>query len=267
MQVSQSCVTVKETLIDDINLVKDVDINDKKSKMIKSKMLNFKTDIIWYIALQLFVLKCFLCNYWKHTDISLKLYFSRAIFFPSFHINTIYKWVQNHCLHHKYCATDADSHNNQCGFFYAHYSWVMIKEHPEFIKKTIRFIRYYDRSCCKLSYRKYDFIRYMITLNFIWTINSVAQTLKNINPADNNFVTYITARESYHNFHHVFPWDYRSSESGNNRLNYTTFFIDICAKLGLAYDLKYPSDDHIKNVILKRGDGTYFILSKVPKPQ
>jgi len=72
----------------------------------------------------------------------------------------------------------------------------------------------------------------------------------------------VTLGEGYHNFHHVFPWDYRSSEKGNNTFNYTTFFIDICAKLGLAYNLKYPSVDLIKKIILKKGDGTHPILSE-----
>lgn len=71
--------------------------------------------------------------------------------------------------------------------------------------------------------------------------------------------------EGYHNFHHVFPWDYRSSGKGNNKLNYTTFFIDIFAKLGQAYDLKYPSAELIKNTVLKRGGGSH-PLSEVSKP-
>lgn len=43
--------------------------------------------------------------------------------------------------------------------------------------------------------------------------------------------------EGWHNYHHVFPWDYRASELG--RLNFSTAFIDVCARLGWAYDCKY----------------------------
>ncbi|KAG5308870.1 ACO11 desaturase, partial [Acromyrmex insinuator] len=117
------------------------------------------------------------------------------------------------------------------------------------------------------------FIRYMITLNAVWSINSIAHVWgtkpydKNIKPSDNDFINFLTIGEGYHNFHHVFPWDYRSSEKGNNRFNYTTFFIDICAKLGQAYDLKYPSENLIKSIVLNNGDGTHPILSEVPIPE
>lgn len=71
----------------------------------------------------------------------------------------------------------------------------------------------------------------------------------------------------YHNYHDVFPWDYRSMELGINGVNYTTRFIDMFARLGLAYDLKYPSTDLIRKTILKRGDRTYLKLSEVPEPK
>ncbi|KYN19063.1 Acyl-CoA Delta(11) desaturase, partial [Trachymyrmex cornetzi] len=90
---------------------------------------------------------------------------------------------------------------------------------------------------------------------------------RKIKPSDNDFVNFLTTGEGYHNFHHVFPWDYRSSEKGNNRFNYTTFFIDICAKFGQAYDLKYPSENLIKSIVLNKGDGTHSILSEVPMPE
>lgn len=43
--------------------------------------------------------------------------------------------------------------------------------------------------------------------------------------------------EGFHNYHHVFPQDYATSEFGT-RLNFTTAFIDFMAHLGQAYDLK-----------------------------
>lgn len=44
--------------------------------------------------------------------------------------------------------------------------------------------------------------------------------------------------EGWHNYHHVFPWDYKAAELGDYRLNFSTGFIDFCAWLGLAYNLK-----------------------------
>lgn len=50
--------------------------------------------------------------------------------------NTICQWVKMHRLHHKYCDTNADPHNTTRGLFFAHFGWVMMKEHPECIDKS-----------------------------------------------------------------------------------------------------------------------------------
>lgn len=87
-----------------------------------------------------------------------------------------------------------------------------------------------------------------------------------IKPTNNNIVNFFVVGEGFHNYHHTFPWDYRSSET-ISKINYTTFFIEICQKLGLAYDLKYPSMDMIKRTVLKKGDGTHSMMSEVSSPK
>lgn len=42
-------------------------------------------------------------------------------------------------MHHKYCDTNADPHNSLRGIFYSHVGWLMLKEHPEFTKKSKKF--------------------------------------------------------------------------------------------------------------------------------
>ncbi|KAL6442310.1 hypothetical protein ACFW04_002516 [Cataglyphis niger] len=186
--------------------------------------------------------------------------------------------------------------------FFSHIGWIMMKEHPEFIEKSKQIdlsdvlsdpvVVFGEKYCLPLQllfgfvlptiipvYFWNDswgraiisqvFIRYMISLHSMWTINSIAHAWgtrpynKNIKPADNNIVNYLTLGEGYHNYHHVFPWDYRSAEIGNTKMNYTTFFIEMFAKLGLAYDLKYPSANLIKKTALKISDRTHHILSEV----
>ncbi|XP_055585557.1 stearoyl-CoA desaturase 5-like [Uranotaenia lowii] len=49
--------------------------------------------------------------------------------------NTIYDWVRDHRIHHKYSETDGDPHNSNRGFLYAHVGWLMLRKHPECIKK------------------------------------------------------------------------------------------------------------------------------------
>lgn len=43
---------------------------------------------------------------------------------------------------------------------------------------------------------------------------------------------YLAYGEGWHNYHHVFPWDYKAAELGNYNGNFTTGFIDLFAKLG-----------------------------------
>lgn len=62
--------------------------------------------------------------------------------------------------------------------------------------------------------------------------------------------------EGWHNYHHTFPWDYKTSESG--KYNLTKFWLDFFAKIGWAYDLKSPSDDLVKQVVLNKGDGSHW---------
>lgn len=62
--------------------------------------------------------------------------------------------------------------------------------------------------------------------------------------------------EGFHNYHHVFPWDYKAAELGNYGFNITTFWLDLFAKIGWAYDLKTPSKSLVQSVIEKRSKGT-----------
>lgn len=80
---------------------------------------------------------------------------------------------------------------------------------------------------------------------------------RSITSTDNASVSFITFGEGWHNYHHVFPWDYKAAEFGNYRLNFTTALIDFCAYLGLAYDLKIASADMVKKRILRNDEMSY----------
>lgn len=62
--------------------------------------------------------------------------------------------------------------------------------------------------------------------------------------------------EGWHNYHHVFPWDYKTSELGFYSLNLSTAFIDFFAKIGWAYDLKTVSKEMIEKRSARTGDGS-----------
>lgn len=62
--------------------------------------------------------------------------------------------------------------------------------------------------------------------------------------------------EGWHNYHHVFPWDYKAAELPTYGQNFSLAFINQMAKIGWAYDMKTVSDSHIKKRSLRTGDGS-----------
>ena len=43
--------------------------------------------------------------------------------------------MRDHRQHHKFSDTDADPHNASRGFFFSHIGWLMVKKHPEVLRK------------------------------------------------------------------------------------------------------------------------------------
>lgn len=76
---------------------------------------------------------------------------------------------------------------------------------------------------------------------------------RRIQPVENKVVSIVALGEGWHNYHHVFPWDYKAAELGNYSTNLTTFWLDLFAKIGWAYDMKEPSKDLVRRVIHKYG--------------
>lgn len=79
---------------------------------------------------------------------------------------------------------------------------------------------------------------------------------RNISPVENLAVSLMALGEGWHNYHHVFPWDYKTGELGNT-YNPSTSFINFFARIGWAYDLKSVSDEMIARRAQKSGDGSY----------
>ncbi|XP_023020550.1 acyl-CoA Delta-9 desaturase [Leptinotarsa decemlineata] len=209
--------------------------------------------------------------------------------------NQLKDWVRDHRVHHKYSETDADPHNAKRGFFFSHVGWLMMRKHPEVIRKgrTIDISDLYEDPLVILHQKYFTwlklllcfvipivlppylygetwytsvmacFTRYIISLNSTWAVNSAAHLWgnkpydKRIYPAENLTVSFFSMGEGYHNYHHTFPWDYRTSEMGKS-LNVTTFWLNVFQKIGWAYDMKTPSTDLIKKVIESHGDGSHY---------
>lgn len=110
--------------------------------------------------------------------------------------------------------------------------------------------------------------RYTYVLNVTWLINSAAHKWgskpyeKSINPVDTKPVSAVAFGEGFHNYHHTFPWDYKTAELGHYTFNLSKLFIDVNAKLGLAYDLKTVSRDIIEKRVKRTGDGSHEVWGK-----
>ncbi|XP_021351146.1 acyl-CoA desaturase-like [Mizuhopecten yessoensis] len=198
--------------------------------------------------------------------------------------NDIFKWALDHRVHHKYTDTDADPHNAKRGFFFSHIGWLLLNKLPEFNEKSknidvsdlladpvVTFqLRYYTALCTMFGFVMpalvpwglwgEDFLAAFFTAGILrcvighhttFLVNSAAHAWGNkpydirIDPGENIAVSVLTTGEGFHNFHHVFPQDYRTSEHGW-RFNLSTAFIDTMSAIGQVTDRRYVSDDVIR---------------------
>lgn len=206
--------------------------------------------------------------------------------------NSIYEWVRDHRVHHKYTDTNADPHNSTRGFFFSHIGWLLVRKHPDVITKgkglslddlhqdkivmfqhkhkylfmaIFTFVLpsvipwYYWNESLMSSYL-INVFRYCCVLHATWAVNSFAHMFgdkpydKSINPSENSWVAFFAAGEGFHNYHHVFPSDYSTSEYGF-KLNMTSVFIKLMQKCGCASDLKEISPQMIAARKARTGDG------------
>ncbi|KAL1123057.1 hypothetical protein AAG570_002145 [Ranatra chinensis] len=210
--------------------------------------------------------------------------------------NHIYEWVRDHRVHHKFTDTDADPHNSARGFFFSHIGWLMLKKHRDvkekgktvdmsdlekdwviMLQKKVYVVAmpllcfviptwvpvYFWGENAWTSWYVAAILRYTLTLNGTWLVNSAAHIWgtrpydTTISPAENLSVAMIAFGEGWHNYHHAFPWDYKTSELGDYRFNLTTGLIDFFAKVGWAYDLKTAPLSMVRLRAQRKGDGTW----------
>ncbi|XP_062125679.1 LOW QUALITY PROTEIN: acyl-CoA Delta-9 desaturase [Drosophila sulfurigaster albostrigata] len=237
---------------------------------------------------------------WSHKsyNASLPLRIVLAFMFSIAGQRDAYTWALDHRIHHKFSETDADPHNVNRGFFFAHVGWLFLTPHPKVIaKRKVIDMSDLEADAVVMFQRKYYIplfalcsiilpvvvpwyfwqedlwmsfwinftMRFTWTLNVAFFVNSVAHMYgnkpydKNISSVEVPVVSFLAMGEGWHNYHHVFPWDYKTGEFGNYTLNITTGFIDLCARLGLASGRKSVSPDMVKRRAAKCGDGSRFL--------
>ncbi|KAL1491760.1 hypothetical protein ABEB36_012310 [Hypothenemus hampei] len=219
--------------------------------------------------------------------------------------NSVIEWSRDHRVHHKFSETDADPHNAKRGFFFSHMGWLLCKKHPDVRTqgKKIDISDLYADPIIRFQHKYYmmlmplicfvlpvlfpvwlwnetwmnsfclNIFRYIFTLHASWLVNSAAHMWgdrpydKYINPSENLTVSILALGEGWHNYHHTFPWDYKAAELGKYSVNFSTCLIDLCAKIGWAYDLKSVSEEMVKKRVLRTGDGTHEVWGWGDKDQ
>ncbi|CAG2111241.1 unnamed protein product [Medioppia subpectinata] len=183
---------------------------------------------------------------WTHRSYKAKAplqYILAFLFMMSFQHN-LYKWCRNHRVHHRYSDTDADPHNIRRGLFFAHIGWLMCQSHPRVLEArtkvylddldwdpVVQFERRYHMTLGPIVWGVLPVLipyyvwgeslwaawftcviyRYVVTLNLAWSINSLAHVYGN-KPYDKHImatespINHVLMGESYHNYHHTFPW-------------------------------------------------------------
>ncbi|XP_070497098.1 stearoyl-CoA desaturase 5-like [Chironomus tepperi] len=209
-------------------------------------------------------------------------------------------WCQVHRSHHKYTDTEKDPTNIKRGFWFAHLFWAF-RYSPE-CRTTLNTVDVSDLRADKdvmFQYRHYELLCFLICIvyptiipyllwnetlwisfwanMFRWLLNynqmSFANSLmhmygkkpydKNHSAAEYLFCILYTYGEGYHNYHHVFPWDYKAAEFGDfAHFNISTILLDVCAKFGLVYDRKVVTQSMIERRKARTGDGSYWLTSE-----
>jgi len=182
---------------------------------------------------------------------------------------SVIKWVTMHRQHHLGVDTDDDPHDIKKGFWWAHIGWVIfgygtskINPNIDDLKKD-PILTFQDRFYAPiaifsgvllpwmLGYALGDpwgglcigsFLRMVFFHHITWFINSAAHTFgskpydPNITATNSLFLALFTMGEGYHNFHHVFPYDYRN---GPRYYDYdmTKWIVYLLSFVGLSKNL------------------------------
>jgi len=198
---------------------------------------------------------------------------------------SIYHWCRDHRTHHKNSDTDADPHDSNRGFFYAHTGWLLLKKHEkvkaagkkiphaDLLEDWVVRLNYelnplWDQFLCfgmptlyglwrynslAAGFFVFGALRWILLLQATWCVNSVAhwfgdRPYTDIKPTESLLTTIVACGEGWHNWHHSYPYDYAASELGfSEAWNPTKLFIDAMAVVGQSYDRKRKTLDSAKS--------------------
>ncbi|XP_075972001.1 acyl-CoA Delta-9 desaturase-like [Anticarsia gemmatalis] len=232
-------------------------------------------------------------RYWAHRAFKaatpLRLIFLFG--FASAGQNTLYQWIRNHRVHHKYSDTESDPHNRERGLFFSHIGWLLMKKKKEVTSKFSEIdMSDIESDPLIIWHNKYvdiinplvgfvlptlvgillwgenwraaiawqTCIRFLVVYHSELTVNSLGHTLgyrpydKSMRPAENVIIAALTGGEGWHNFHHSFPFDYRAAEF-YHFLDFTTNLIHLAEKFGWVTEKREVSKEMIQKYTAQHG--------------
>jgi stearoyl-CoA desaturase (Delta-9 desaturase) len=200
--------------------------------------------------------------------------------------NSILIWASMHRIHHKHVDDeDRDPYSARRGLWFSHIGW-MLRDYPSSALdfenardlKDDPIVMFQHRHYLKLalamniglpallgwlhgdlwgSLLMAGLLRLVASHHVTFFINSLAhywgrQPYTTANTArDNGLLALVTYGEGYHNYHHLFQWDYRN---GIRWWHYdpTKWLIAVCSWLGLARNLKRVPRFTVRRALLQR---------------
>jgi len=199
--------------------------------------------------------------------------------------NSILVWAAMHRVHHKHVDhIDHDPYSAKRGLWYSHMGW-MIRDYPSQKLDFSNAKDLQDDPIVAFQHRYYavfavganiaiplalglaygdvwgflliaGFLRLVVNHHVTFFINSLAhfwgrQPYTTENSArDNDFLALLTYGEGYHNFHHLFQYDYRNGIRWW-QFDPTKWLIAACAALGLATNLKRVPEFKIQRAMVQ----------------
>lgn len=198
--------------------------------------------------------------------------------------NSALHWSSDHRVHHKFVDhNDKDPYSAKRGFWYSHIGWMLREYQQEQYHdysnvrdlQNNRIVMWQHRNYlwltiatnigiplvlglltdsvlgCLLSI---GVLRLVLSHHFTFFINSLAhiwgnQPYTDGNTArDNGILAFLTYGEGYHNFHHIFEFDYRNGIRWW-QFDPTKWLIKGCSFVGLTRNLKVCPEDKIAKAL------------------
>lgn len=200
--------------------------------------------------------------------------------------NSILVWVSGHRVHHRHVDDEMqDPYSARRGLWFSHIGW-MLRDYPSGVLDFNNARDLQEDPIVMFQHRHYlgialfmniglpllvgwasgdpwgglmlaGLLRLVISHHVTFFINSLAHfwgrrpyTAENT-ARDNDLLALVTYGEGYHNFHHLFQWDYRNGVRWY-QWDPTKWLIAACSWMGLASHLRRTPEFQIQRALVQR---------------